>query len=63
MPDSEILNTFSRSFHAILGNVDKCGKRKKTILMLSASTINTIIGFLLLEIEIKCFGGKKSMFI
>lgn len=62
MPDSEILNTFSRSFHAILGNVDKCGKRKKAILMLSASTINTIIGFLL-EIEIKCFGGKKSMFI
>lgn len=38
-------------------------KKKKKIPLLSESTVNIVIGFLLFEIEITCFSGKKSTFI
>lgn len=60
MPRSEIQNTLRRPFLALLGNTYKW---KKKILVLSESAISGVIEFLLLEIEIKCFSGKKSMFI
>lgn len=34
--------------------------KKKKILILSESTINSVIGFLLFEIEIKCLVARKA---